>query len=105
MNRVRLAMMAGVLAFGGLWLGNSSAKAQYMGGNTATAPRFNPSAGGYYGGYYYAPQPAPSYYAPRYYAPSPAYRAPARSMSRGRGYPDITGRHDGLARPWLKPLR
>lgn len=104
MNRVRLAMVAGVLAVGGLGLGSSSVQAQYPGGNTAT-PRYYAPGGGYYGGYYYAPQPAPSYYAPRYYAPAPAYRAPARSMSRGRGYPDITGRHDGLARPWLKPLR
>lgn len=101
MNRVRSAMLAGVLAVGGLELGSSSVQAQYPGGNAATTPRYYAPGGGYY----YAPQPAPSYYAPRYYAPAPAYRAPARSMSQGRGYPDITGRHDRLARPWLKPLR
>ncbi len=101
MNRVRLAMLAGVFAVG-LGLGGSSAQAQYIGG-PGPAPGYYSYAPG--GGYYYAPPPAPSFYAPRYYAPAPTYRAPARSMNQGRGYPDITGRHDRLARPWLRPLR
>ncbi len=106
MNRVRLAMLAGVLGFGGLGLGSSSAQAQYMGGTTAAVSPYTAAGGGYYGGYYYAPRAAPSYsgYAPRY--STPAYRVPARSMSRGGGYPhNPSGRHDGLARPWLQPLR
>ncbi len=107
MNRVRLAMLAGVLGFGGLGLGSSSAQAQYMGGTTAAVSPYTAAGGGYYGGYYYAPQAAPSYYgyAPRY--STPAYRAPARGVGRARSYSnyDPSGRHDNLARPWLKPLR
>lgn len=103
MNRVQLAMLAGVLGFGGLGLGNSSAQAQYMGGPPAAAPRYTAAGGGYY----YAPQAAPSYYgyAPRYSAP--AYRVPARGVGQARSYSnyDPSGRHDNLARPWLKPLR
>jgi hypothetical protein len=107
MNRVRLAMLAGVLATLGLGLGGSLAQAQYMGGYTSTAPRYSASGLGYYSGYYYAPRSASSYLAPRYYAPAPAYQAPARSTGQGQGYStyDPSGRHDGLARPWLKPLR
>jgi hypothetical protein len=105
MTRVRLMALAGALgAFG---FASTSAEAQSMG--NAPAPRYSylPGGGYYYGGFYYAPQPAPGYYAPRYYAPAPVYRAPASSASRGRNDSDYdpTGRHDGLARPWLKPLR
>ena len=75
---------------------------------SAPAPgqSYAPSGTYYYGGYYYAaPQPAPLYYG-RYIDPAPVRsHAPSRgSIMRNRvasSY-DPTGRHDGLARPWLK---
>jgi hypothetical protein len=105
MNRIRVRVLAGVLAVGGLGLAASWAQAQAPSvAAPASAPRY------YYGwgyngwGYYYYPT-APT---------TPTYRggfysAPARSYSGGtstnRPVQDYTGRHDGLARPWLRPLQ
>src|SRR4051794_30619956 len=106
MNRMRLMVLSGLMMLGSLGLGTSSAQAQSVGGTTPRTPRYYGAGGGYYGGYYFAPQAAPSYNAPRYSAPAAAYTAPARSPSRSTsGNYDPSGRHDGLARPWLKPLR
>ena len=105
MNLIRLMVLAGVFAVGGLGLVASSAHAQApRAAAPASAPRY------YYGwgyngwGYYYYPT-APT--APAY--SGGFYSAPARSYSRGtspsRRVQDYTGRQDGLARPWLQPLR
>jgi len=102
MNRMRLMVLSGFVVLGSL--GALSAEAQSVGGNTTYAPRYYAANGGYFsGGYYFAPGPAPTYAAPRYTAPASVYRAPApRAPMRSN---DVTGRHDGLARPWLQPLR
>jgi hypothetical protein len=106
MNRIGVMVLVGGLAVGGLGLTAASAQAQVRGG---TAPALAPavryySGPGYYGyGYYYYPT-APA--APTYRGG--IYTAPARSYSGGtsasRSAQDYTGRHDGLARPWLRPL-
>jgi hypothetical protein len=100
MNHIRLSVFVGLIALVGLGFTARSAQAQYV-----PQPSGYPT-GSYYapsGGYYYTPQPARTYYAPRFYAPAPAYRSSAGSR---RSVPyDPTGRHDGLARPWLRPLR
>lgn len=107
MNRIRLMVLVGVVAIGGLGLAVSSAYAQAPGvapGAAAPAARYyyGPGYNGY--GYYYYPT-APA---------APTYRggfftAPARSNSGGtpasRPAQDYTGRHDGLYRPWLRPLQ
>ncbi len=56
MNRIRLMVLAGVLAVGGLRLGASSAHAQVPSGAApATAPRYYYGPGYYGYGYYYYP--------------------------------------------------
>ena len=106
MNRIRLFVLSGFLALGGFALGASSAQAQSMGWGPIPTYSYVPSGGYYSGGYSFALQPATrGYY---YAAASPAYRSPAWSMSHHvRAYSafDPTGRHDGLARPWLNLLR
>lgn len=104
MSLTRTTVLAGVLAVGGLVVGTSAAKAQAP---ANSAPRYFYGLGpNGYGYYYYPTAPA---MAP---AAAPTYRggfysAPARSSRRGRSSAvyDPTGRHDGLARPWLRPLR
>jgi hypothetical protein len=87
-------------------LGTSSAQAQ-VGIGTAPAPalaaRYDYGPGyNRYGYYYPSVATAPTYR-------GGSYSAPARSTSQGtstsRSVLDYTGRHDGLARPWLQPLR
>ena len=105
MNRVRLMMLVGVLTVGGSVLVAPSVHAQAPSvAAPASAPRYY-YGWGYngWGYYYYATAPT-----------APTYRggfftAPARSSSGGtsanRPVQDYTGRHDGLARPWLRPLQ
>jgi hypothetical protein len=107
MNRLRTSLLVGFLVIDGWKLGTSSAQAQ-VGIRTAPAPApapryyYGPGYNGY--GYYYYPT-APT--VPTYRGGF--YSAPARSYSGGsstrRPALDYTGRHDGLARPWLQPLR
>jgi hypothetical protein len=105
MNRIRVTVLASVLAAGGLGLVASSAHAQAPSGAApASAPRY------YYGwgyngwGYYYYPTAptAPTYRGGFYSAPARSY---GRGTSTSRRVEDYTGRHDGLARPWLRPLQ
>ena len=108
MNRIRLAVLAVVFAVGGWGLVPSSAHAQAPGGAAPTStPRY------YYGwgyngwGYYYypaapAPAAAPPYRGGFYSAPASVYSG---GTSSNRPVEDYTGRHDGLARPWLRPLQ
>jgi hypothetical protein len=101
MNRVRPMVLAGVLAVGGLELGASSVHAQVPSG-AAPAPRYYYGPG-YYGYGYYDYPTAPT--VPTYRGGF--YSAPARSWGTSTSQPafDATGRHDGLYRPWLSPLR
>lgn len=106
MKRMKTMVLAGVLAVGGLVVGTSAAKAQAPAG---TAPRYFYGLGpNGYGYYYYPTAPAPAPVAAPTYRGG-FYSAPARRSSRGpstsRPARDYTGRHDGLARPWLQPLR
>jgi hypothetical protein len=106
MNLMRMSVLVGVLIAGGWGLGGSSSRAQDWGWAVpAPAPAVRYYYGpGYYGYGYYPYPTAPA---------APTYRggfstAPARSHSGGtsasRFAQDYTGRHDGLARPWLRPL-
>jgi hypothetical protein len=106
MNILRKSVLVGALMIGGLGLGTSSAQAQVRGG-TAPAPApavrfyYGPGYDGYGGSYASVPT-APTYRGGSYSA------APRRSIggaSTGRSVRDYTGRHDGLARPWLRPLQ
>jgi hypothetical protein len=104
MNRIRMTVLFGILAAGGLWLVASTAQAQVRGG---TAPAPAPAARYYYGpgynGYgYYSYPTAPTYGGGFYSAPAPNV---SRGASTSRPVQDYTGRHDGLYRPWLRPLR
>jgi hypothetical protein len=103
MNRMRSMMLASVLgAFG---FGTTSAQAQYMGGVPAPSYSYAPSAAYYGPGPYVVPQPAPRYYRGYYFsAPAWSYRPSPGSVMHDRvssSY-DPTGRHDRLARPWLR---
>jgi hypothetical protein len=103
MNRLRVTMLVWVLAVGGLGLAASSAHAQAPSGAApAPAPRYYYGPGYYGYGYYYYPT-APSI--PTYRGGF--YSAPYRSWGTSTGQPayDPTGRHDGLYRPWLRPLQ
>lgn len=109
MNRIRVMVLAGVFAAGGLGIIASSARAQAPGGTApASTPRY------YYGwgyngwGYYYYPTapPAPTYRGGFYTAPAPARtsaRASSTAPSTDREWP--TGRNVPLAKPWLRPLQ
>jgi hypothetical protein len=107
MNRIRVIVLVAVLTVGGLGLAGSSALAQVRSG---TAPTPAPAARYYYGpgyngyGYYYYPAAptAPTYRGGFYTAPAPNFSG---GTSTRRSVPDYTGRHDGLARPWLRPLQ
>jgi hypothetical protein len=103
MNRLRLTVLSGLLVFAGLSLGASQAMAQIPSG-AAPAPRYyyGPGYSGY--GYYYYPTAptVPTYRGGYYSAPAPSY---SRGTSTSRYPYDPTGRHDNLARPWLRPLR
>lgn len=106
MNRIRVTVLAGVLAVGGLGLIASSAHAQAPGGAApATAPRYY-YGWGYNGWGYYSNPAAPSVPTRGGFFSGPA---PARSYGGGtatsRPAQDYTGRHDGLYRPWLRPLQ
>lgn len=104
MNRIRVTLLAGVLAVGGLGLIGASAHAQAPNGVApAPTPRY------YYGwgyngwGYYYYPA------APSVPTRGGFFSGPARTSTGGsatsRPAQDYTGRHDGLYRPWLRPLQ
>jgi hypothetical protein len=104
MNRVRMILFAGVLGASGL--GTTPAQAQSV--TSAPTPRvaYAPSGGDHdRGSSSAAPQPAPLSYG-RSIEPAPV-RPHTRSWARttrhrvGSSY-DPSGRHDGLARPWLK---
>jgi hypothetical protein len=103
MNRVRMILFAGVLgAFG---FGTTPAQAQSVTSTPTRRVSYAPSGGYYYGGYSNAAlQPAPLYYG-RVINPAPvqSYMPSWASITRhpvSSSY-DPTGRHDGLARPWL----
>jgi hypothetical protein len=105
MNRIRVTVLAGLLAVGGLGLVAPSAHAQAPRvAAPASAPRYYYGWGSNGWGYYYYTT-APT--APTYLGGF--YSAPARSYSRGSSTShlpqDYTGRHDGLARPWIRPLQ
>jgi hypothetical protein len=104
MNRVRMMLFAGVL--GALGFGTTPAQAQSVTSAPIRRASYAPSGGYYYGGYdYAAPQPAPFYYGrPIEPVPVRSYTPSWASTARHRvGYSyDPTGRHDGLARPWLR---
>jgi hypothetical protein len=105
MIRIRSLVFAGIFAVVGFGLVASSARAQAPSSATpASTPRY------YYGwgyngwGYYYYPTaPAAATFRGGFYS------APARSYDRGTSTShlpqDYTGRHDGLARPWIRPLQ
>jgi hypothetical protein len=104
MNRIRVTLLAGLFGAGGLGLIASSAHAQAPSlAAPASSPRY------YYGwgyngwGYYSYPTAptAPVYRGGFYSAPAPRY---SRGTSTRRPVEDYTGRHDGLARPWIRPL-
>jgi hypothetical protein len=105
MNRIYVTLLTGVLAVSGLGLVASSAHAQAPSvAAPASAPRYYYGWG--YNGWGYYPYPtAPT--APAF--SGGFYSAPARSYSGGtstrRPAQDYTGRHDGLARPWIRPLQ
>jgi hypothetical protein len=100
MNRVRMMLFAGVLgAFG---FGTTPAQAKSMTSAPTRRVSYAPS-----GGYYYdaAPPPAPLYYG-RSINPAPVRsHTPSWASTKrhrvGSSY-DPSGRHDGLARPWLR---
>jgi hypothetical protein len=100
MNHIRVTVLAGVLTIGSLGLFTSYAHAQVPGSAApATASRY------YNGwGYYYYPtvRTAPTYRGGFYSAPARNY---SQSTSTSRSGHDYTGRHDGLIRPWLRPLQ
>jgi hypothetical protein len=99
MNRVRMLLFAGVLgAFGFV---TTPAQAQSVKSAPTRRVSYAPS-GGYNSNA--APQPAPLYYG-RSINPAPvrSHTPSWASTMRhrvGSSY-DPTGRHDGLARPWL----
>jgi hypothetical protein len=104
MNRVRMILFAGVLgAFG---FGTTSAQAQSVTSAPTRRVSYAPSGGYSYGGYdNAAPQPGPLYHS-RSVVPAPV-RSHTPSWTStvrhrvGSSY-DPSGRHDGLARPWLR---
>jgi hypothetical protein len=104
MNRVRMMLFAGVL--GALGFGTTPAQAQSVTSAPTRRVSYAPSGGYSYGGYdNAAPQPAPLSYG-RSINPAPVRsHAPSRASTMrhrvGSSY-DPTGRHDGLARPWLR---
>jgi hypothetical protein len=100
MNRIRLTVFSGFVAFGLLGFVASPSRAQdrYMSG-----PIYVVAERGPVGGYSYTPPQVPAYYAPRTFAPTRAYRAVAPRVPAWNY--DPSGRHDGLARPWLQSSR
>jgi hypothetical protein len=104
MNRVRMILFTGFLGVFGF--GTTPAQAQSVASAPARRVSYVPSGGYYSGGYdHAAPQSAPlSYGRPITPATVHAYtpsRASTVRHSVGSSY-DPTGRHDGLARPWLR---
>jgi hypothetical protein len=104
MNRVRMILFAGVLGASGF--GTTPAQAQSVTSTPTRRVSYAPSEGDYYGGYSNAaPQPAPLDYG-RSIDPAPvrSHTPSWASTTRHRFAPsyDPTGRHDGLARPWLR---
>ena len=100
MNRMRMILFGGVL--GALGFGTTPAQAQSVKSAPTRRVSYAPS-----GGYYYTatPQPAPLSYG-RSINPAPVRsHTPSWASTMwhrvGSSY-DPTGRHDGLARPWLK---
>jgi hypothetical protein len=76
-----------------------------MGNAPAPSYSYAPSAGYYSAGSYVIPQPVPPDYGGYFFsAPAWSYRPSPGSFMRNRvssSY-DPTGRHDRLARPWLR---
>ena len=104
MNRVRMILFAGVLgAFG---FGTTPAQAQSVTSTPIRRVSYAPSGSYPYAGSYNAtPQPAPLSYG-RSIVPAPvrSHTPSWASTMRhrvGSSY-DPSGRHDGLARPWLR---
>lgn len=100
MNRLRMIMFG---VFGALGFVSASAQAQDMMSAPTRTHAYATSRFYYTRGYSYVAAPR---YSSRYIYPAPArvYTPPSRSITRsqiGSSY-DPTGRHDGLARPWLR---
>jgi hypothetical protein len=100
MNRVRMLLFAGVIGASGFV--TNSAQAQSV-KSAPTRPVSYAPSGGYNDNA--APQPASLYYS-RSIDPTPvrSHTPSWASIVRHRVAPsyDPTGRHDGLARPWLR---
>jgi hypothetical protein len=104
MNRVRMILIAGVL--GAFEFGTTPAQAQSVTSAPTRRVSYAPSGGYSYGGYSNAaPKPAPIYHG-RSIDPAPVRPhtpSPASTIRHRAGYLyDPSGRHDGLARPWLR---
>jgi hypothetical protein len=106
MNRTRSMMLAAALGAFGFGTTSAQAQTQAMGGVPAPSYSYAPSAGYYVPGPYVVTQPAP-----RYYRGYDVFSAPAWSSRLSPGSVmhdrfsssyDPTGRHDRLARPWLR---
>jgi hypothetical protein len=107
MNRVQMILFVFAGVLGAFGFGTTPAQAQSVTSAPAPGYSYAPRGGYYsYGGYYHAaPRPAPHSNG-RFNDPAPVRsRTPSwGSLMRNRfasSY-DPTGRHDGLARPWLR---
>jgi hypothetical protein len=104
MNRVRMILFAGVL--GAVGYGTTPARAQSVTSAPTRRVSYAPSGANYYGGYYNAaPQPALLSYGRSIDPALARSHTPSWGNSMlhrvGSSY-DPSGRHDGLARPWLR---
>lgn len=120
MNRIRLTVLSGFVTLGTLGFGPSPSQAQdyYINGSAYVVAVRTPMSSESYipprpPAYnipsnvavprYFIPGAAPTYNVRRYPTPARPYRRPAPRTSAWVS--DPTGRHDGLARPWLQPSR
>jgi hypothetical protein len=100
MSRIRLTILSGFVAIGTLGFEASPSRAQdrYSSGPTYVVAERGPVSGSSI-----APTQAPAHSATRYLAPARTYHAAAPSVPAWNY--DPSGRHDRLARPWLRSSR